>query len=251
MSDIMKGVGLAHTLAEAFANCEAQFGRAKHWSDVRINALTTKDGKERVLGPMLDVLRGDAEIVPIKRIIDINSVKPGDADDNRSDTGVVVFNRLRFGKTRIPRHLTLGEFTVGVASRTLTDFYERNQDGVARGQYMPKPETHVDVPDDDHLLGLSRRHLLPRYLIGKKLPGIALRNFYLKNPHHIPECFSDIVLFWGTICKNDHCYYVPGITSSGSPHGVRICSYEVIGGKDVLGDMGTNSGQTYNAAVFI
>jgi hypothetical protein len=247
MSDVMKGVGLAHTLAEAFGNSEAQFGRARHWSDTYINELTTKDGKERVLGPMLDVLRGDAEIVPVKRVIDTHLVKPGDADNTRDNGSVVVLNRL----TRLPRRLTLGEFTVGVASRVLTHFYEQNQDEVARGRCKPKPETHIDVPDDDRLLGMSKRHLLPRYLIGKELPGIALRNFYVENPHHIPEWFPDIVLFWGTICKNNHCYYVPGIKRNGSVHGVRICSYEVVDGKDVLDDMGTHSGTTYDAAVFI
>ena len=250
MSDIMKGVGLAHTLAEAFENSEASFGRGRHWTDKHIDALTTKEGKLNILGPMLDVLRGDAEIVPRKRIIYSDSVKPGDKDEySRSDCSVVVFNRTRVGNTRIPNRLVLGEFRLGVASRETTIFYEHNQDGVESGRIKPKQETHIDVPDDDDLLQLSRRYLLPKFLIGKKLPGIALRNFYLENPHHRPECFSRIVLFWGTICKNDWCYYVPAINGT-SEYGIRICTYEVVGGKDVIGDFGALN-NVYDAAVFI
>ncbi len=247
MSQVMKGVGLAHTLAEALGNSEAQFGTSRSWDDSHLNELTTKDGKSRVLGPMLDVLRGDAEVVPVKRIICPNLVKPGDRDDMRGNKGEVVLNRTRYGNKRIPHHLILGEFTLGIASYSASRSYEHDAEN---GRPRTKPNTHIDVPDDDELLNLSKRHLLPKYLLGKMLPGIALRDFYLKNPHHIPGHFFGIVLFWGTICKNDWCYYVPGI-SGHSAYGRRICSYKVVDGKDVIADYDDLSSHPYDAAVFI
>lgn len=244
MSDIMKGVGLAHTLAEALDNSEAQFGYGRSWRDNYVNALTTNDGKSRVLGPMLDVLRGDAEVVPVKRVIYPNSVRPGDNDE--FGTGTVVFNRTRFGNKRVAHRLVVGEFTLGVASRTLTSIYESEE-----GSSHPreKPRTHIDVPDDRELLSLSKRHLLPKHLLGMMLPGIALRDFYLKNPHHVPGHLHSTVLFWGTICKNDWCYYVPGI-DRGSEYGRRIGTYQVVDGKEVF-DCDDISGNPYDAAVFI
>lgn len=245
MSDIMKGVGLAHTLAEAMGNSQAQFGNGRSWSDIHVNALTTNDGKSRVLGPMLDVLRGDAEVVPVKRVIYPNSVKPGDKD--KFGGGVVVLNRTRFGNKRVPHRLVVGEFTLGVASRSLTSLYEREGES---GRLNEKPSTLIDVPDDRELLALSKRHLLPKHLLGMMLPGIALRDFYLKNPHHIPAHFCGIVLFWGTICKNDWCYYVPGINSR-SGYGRRICTYRVVDGKEETLSHDDISCNPYDAAVFI
>ena len=245
-SDIMKGLGLAHVLAQALDNSKARFGIRRHWNDDYVNALTTNDGKSRVLGPALDVLRGDAEIVPVKRVVYPNLVRPGDKDVDRD--GVVVLNRTRFGNRRVPHRLVIGDFTLGVASRSITEVYDREKE---RGSSKEKPSTHIDVPDDRRLLALSRRHLLPRYLLGKMLPGIALRDFYLKNPHHIPSHFHGTVLFWGTICKNDWCYYVPGLNSGGSGYGMRICTYKVVAGKDVIVDYKENLSSPYDAAVFI
>lgn len=247
MSHIMKGVGLAHTLAESFDNSEANFGSDRHWTDEYINRLTTKDGKSSVLGPMLDVLRGDAEIMPKKRVIDVDSVKSGDKDEDGGENSIVVFNRPLFKNTKVKQHLILGEFAIGVASLSLTSFYERNQDRIERGD-LKRKETHIDVPDDPNLLELDRELLLPKYLLDQRLPGIALRNFYMENPHHIPECFSGIVLFWGTICKNEWCYYVPGIYRDGSKYERRICTYKVVDGKDILGSFESIDN---NAAVFI
>lgn len=245
MSDIMKGLGLGHMLAEAMDNSKAQFGNGRSWADSYINALTTNDGKSRVLGPMLDVLRGDAEIVPVKRVIYPNQMKPGDKDEFGS--GVVVLNRTRFGNKRVPRRLVVGEFALGVASRSITSLYELEGNS---GCLREKPNTHIDVPDDKKLFALSKKHLLPKYLLGRMLPGIALRDFYLKNPHHIPGHLCGIVLFWGTICKNDWCYYVPGIDGR-SEYGRRICSYKVVDGKDVLSYDEHISYDPYDAAVFI
>jgi hypothetical protein len=243
----MKGLGLAHVLAQALDNSRARFGIGRHWNDDYVNALTTNDGKSRVLGPALDVLRGDAEIVPLKRIVYPNLMKPGDRCGEKGD--VVVLNRTRFGNRRVPHRLVIGNFTLGVASRSITDFYEREEE---HGRIEKKPSTHIDVPDDPSLLALSKRHLLPRYLLGKMLPGIALRDFYLKNPHHIPSHFHGTVLFWGTICKNDWCYYVPGIESSGRyEYGRRICTYQMVDGKEVITDYEDISINPYDAAVFI
>lgn len=251
MSEVMDGVGLAHTLAEAFDHSQASSGLMRRWNNTHINALTTKDGKNRVLGPMLDVLRGDAIVVPRKRIIYTDAVKPGEKDSgSRDSSSIVLLNRFHCGNVRIPRQLILGEFKLGVASMEQTDFYERHKDEIALGRCEAKPETHIDVPSDPELVRLSRRHLLPTHLIGKKLPGIALRNFFMGNPHHIPECFSGIVLFWGTICKNDRCYYVPGIYPNGQAYGLRICTYRVIDGIDVLGELEFESSQ-HDAAVII
>lgn len=246
MSDVMKGVGLAHTLAEALDNSKAQFGNARSWTDNHVNALTTNDGKSRVLGPMLDVLRGDAKIVPVKRVIYPNHMKPGDKDEF-GGAGVVVLNRTRFGNKHVPRRLVVGEFVLGVASRSITSLYEREGES---GRLEKKPNTHIDVPDDQKLLALSKKHLLPKYLLGRMLPGIALRDFYLKNPHHIPRHFCGITLFWGTICKNGWCYYVPGINGR-SEYGRRICSYKVVAGKDVIENYDDLSHNPYDAAVFI
>lgn len=251
MSDIMKGLGLAHTLAQAFDNTKANFGRGRNWTDESINKLTTKHGKAVVLGPILDVLRGDAEIVPTKRVIVNDSVKPGDKEipGSTKNNSIVVLNRLRFGNKRVPRRLVLGEFEMGVASQSMTRFYEQNQRDVDSGN-IKKHNTHIDVPKDEKLLEIHQKQLLPRFLIGKKLPGVALRNFYLDNPHHIPECFCDIVLFWGTICKNDWCYYVPGLNNS-EECARRICAYRTINNKDVLYDFASLSMHGYNSAVFI
>lgn len=195
-----------------------------------------------MLGPLLDVIRGDAEIVPKKRVIDTYSVKVGDQDKHERSDGTVVLNRLRFGNTRVPRKLVLGDFKLGVASRQMTQLLEEHRD-------FERPETHIDVSEDNGMLQLIRSRFLPKYLLGKKLPGIALRDFYLDNPHHIPEYFSGIVLFWGTVCKNSHCYYVPGL-HGGSEYGRRICSHRLIDGKEELffDEFATFDN---NAAVFI
>lgn len=243
----MRGLGLAHTLAQALDNSEASFGNNRSWKDEHINALTTRDGKTNILGPMLDVLRGDAEIVPKKRIIDTASLRPGDKVRGK-DGEVVVLNRFRVGNTRLPRFLTLGNFKLGVASQSHTRHYEHEQ---SLGRPAQKPETHIDVPSDPHSLELNKRYLLPNYLVGTKLPGIALRDFYLDNPHHIPQCFSDLILFWGTICKNDWCYYVPGLYSDGSEYDMRVCTYRAVDGKDVITNFESFLGKPRDAAVFI
>lgn len=244
MSYIMSGVGLAHMLAEALDNSKANFGTRLGWTDAYVNKLTTKDGKKRVLGPMLDVLRGDAEIVPKKRVIVQDFVKPGDKDMDGDDEGVVVFNRL---PANGQQHLVVGEFALGIASRIRTRIYEDRQSEIEEGKFTV-PKTHVGVPDDREFLELDEELLLPKHLRGRNLPGIAVRNFFVENPHHIPECFSRITLFWGTICKNDWCYYVPGIDVNGSPYGRRICTYETIDGEDVLDDFEHDDN---DAAVFI
>lgn len=218
MSNVMKGLGLAHTLAEALDNSQAQFGTDRFWTDRYINTATTNDGKSRVLGPMLDVLRGDAEIVPVRRVIYPTLVKPGDKDE--FGDGTVVLNRTHCGNKKIPHRLIIGEFALDVVT-------SRDASG----------EMSV----------LSKEHLLPKYLLDQLLPGIALRNFYLENPHHIPEQFRGNVLFWGTICKNGWCYYVPGIRSDGSRCDMRICAYKVIDGKDVLGEDQTFPRLDYDA----
>lgn len=237
----MKGVGLAHTLAQAFDNSNATFGVRRKWTDEYIDELTTKDGKAKLLGPMLDVLRGDAEIVPLRRYIDTGKIKPGIKDSDTED-GIIVLDRLSSNGATIPERVVLNEFAVGVASLSSTNFYERNEK-------ITKPKTHIDVPDDRNFLEIEKNFILPKYLLGYKLPGIALRDFYAENPHHIPEYFSSasIILFWGTICKNDFCYYVPGLNGK-SKYGRRICTYEIVDGKDVLDYFEV---VTEDAAVFI
>lgn len=253
MSEVMKGTGLAHVLAEALSNSKAQFGQNKSWSDQYVNRLTTVHGKKELLGPLLDVVRGDAAIVPRKRIIDNFSVKPGDRDVGGNSEGVVVLNRQRFGNKRVQRYLTLGEFQIGVASWSMNDSYK----AIEPDNRRTMPNGYIDVPIDPKMHTISKRCLLPKYLIGKQLPGIALRDFYLKNPHHLPECFFGITLFWGTVCKNSWCYYIPGIEAAGPgrvcAQNMRICDYTIVDGRDVLSDFDHNSSliYRYDAAVFV
>lgn len=220
MYEIMKGVGLAHELCQSLQNSEAACGERRNWNNQNIKALTTKQGKKEILGPLLDVVRGDAEIVLKRRVIIQNALKPGDVAGINGN-GTIVRNRVPKGKNK----LVVGNFTLGVASRSRTEFYKKDS---------AAPETHIDVPHGPYFTTIDKRRLLPNHIIGQELPGIAVRDFYLENPHYIPECFGEITLFFGTICKNDLCYFVPGIHANGEPYGRRICFYEVVDGKDVL-----------------
>lgn len=221
MLNVMKGVGLAHTLAEAFDNSKASYGSSgcRYWSDSSINKLTTNHGKERVLGPMLDVLRGDAEIIPKKRIVMKGLIKQGDIDKyGGEEHSVIVRNR-----SYLRKELVLGEFTIDTISLNKNLLVQDSES-----------KTEIDVPYIHDLSTLNKRWLIPKFLMGRKLPGIELRDFYVENPHHIPDHFHGIVLFWGTVCKNDWCYYVPGLYPDGQAYGKRICTYQVVDGKDVI-----------------
>lgn len=251
MSNIMRGLGLAHTLAQALENSQASSGTDRSWSDSHINALTTRKGKAHVLGPMLDVLRGDAEIVPKKRVIDTTAFKPGDPVPGGKIGDVIVRNQLRFGNWRMPRYLVNSDFVLGIASLSLTRHYNWMETQALR-QVKPKNKNHIDVPEDRKLHQLNRRHLLPQYLVGQKLPGLALLNFYRENLHHLPQDFPESVLFWGTVCKNDWCYYVPGLYRNGDLHSLRICTYTRGGDdKDVLSFETPTLTDPYDAAVLI
>ncbi|HUQ30188.1 MAG TPA: hypothetical protein VM103_01570 [Candidatus Paceibacterota bacterium] len=172
-------VGQANELKLAF--------RRYDWSNTLIKRLCETD----VLGNALDILRGDAVAVPVKRRVNLSA-------DPVLEEGHSVLKHLRQGK-----HLW--------SEIRLTVMNPRDLQYTFR--HLPSEANFRSVPEDS----LNRHTLMPRFLRGQRPANICMRDYLLANQHLIPDGPRDWfdgtpLLFWGTICRNDHCPYVPGMS---------------------------------------
>ncbi len=164
------------------------------------NALIKKLCESGVLGDALDILRGDAQAVPVKRIVDLNA-------DPVLEKGHSVVKHLKQGKAQWDR-VRLAVLDPDALHYTYSSV-RRSIDAV--------PSEWRDMTL------LNRRTMMPRYLKGQRPANICLRDFFFENQHLIPRRWFDFamlskpLLFWGTICRNERdTLYVPGLSSSGT-----------------------------------
>ena len=146
--------------------------RRSDWDNRLIKELCEGDNLKR----MLDVLRGDAEIVPVNRTVNLSA-------DPVLDDGHQVVKHLKQGKS-VPLHKI-----------RLSCIYPAGLDY------------------DPDVLCLNRRTLRPHFLKGQKPANICMRDFFIENSHHMPNRWVSglPILFWGTICRSPNGLYVPGI----------------------------------------
>lgn len=144
-----------------------------------------------ILGDVLDVLRGDAHVAPVRRRIDL-SAEPALKSPNHA-----VVKHLRQGKKFWDE--------IRLALIEPDDLH-----------YTPQSVPHKHLRGSPKVWDLNWRTMMPKYLHGQRPANSCLRDFLIENPHLVPRhwCFSRPILFWGTVCKNDSCEYVPGMTRS-------------------------------------
>jgi hypothetical protein len=126
----------------------------------------------------LDLLRGDVEIVRVKRVVDCDI-------DPEVPKG-----------HRIVKHIKLGQ--IEMDKLTLDKVW---------------PDRRVVGYE---AMELDFVHLVPKYLVDRKVPNMNLRDYLLRYPHLIPKSWGNIVLFWGTLMNNGdpRFDYVPGMQKS-------------------------------------
>lgn len=165
-------VGQANELKLAF--------RRYDWNNELIKKLCESD----ILGDALSILRGDMEVTPVKRVLDMNA-SPSLKDDHR-----------------IVRHVKGGKKEWSKIRLALLDPYDLHYE-------------HPRAPlRRKSMVGLDKRHLVPRFLLGQKHANMNLRDFFLKNQHLIPrrwEYVSEPILFWGTLLDKVGYLSVPGM----------------------------------------
>jgi hypothetical protein len=172
-------VGQANELKLAF--------RRYDWSNTEIKKLCESD----ILGHALNILRGDAEVIYPKRLIDLTATPT--LDDGHS----------------IVKHLRQGKKYWHDLRFVLIDPYAL--------QYVDSNIKWVRRKDTQTLTGLNRETMMPRFLKHQLPANICLRNFLLQHQHLIPQEWwfrANSILFWGTICRTERCIYVPGMTVS-------------------------------------
>jgi hypothetical protein len=124
----------------------------------------------------LDLLRGDVEIVRVRRVVDCD-IDPEVPEGHR-----------------IVKHDKLGQIE------------------------MDELKLDMVWPDRSTMgfegMELDFVHMVPKYLVDKKVPNKNLRDYLLRYPHLVPKNWGGIVLFWGTLMTNgmnDRWDYVPGM----------------------------------------
>jgi hypothetical protein len=136
-----------------------------------------------MLANVLDLLRGDKEIVPVKRVIDFsaNPVLP----EGHSIVRHVKQGKIEWAKVSFR---ALHPLDVGVLSEDL-----------------PRFRTSSELIDS--------RRMVPKYLKWLRMPNIILRDYLIKYPHLMSSVmYSGRYLFWGTVLKNSEgMTYVPGM----------------------------------------
>lgn len=200
MSDLGLDVGQANELKLAF--------RRYPYDNADIKRLCETD----VLGDALGVLRGDAKVVLVKRIVDLNAAPVLGKDD-----------------LSVVKHLKQGRKPWAKVRLALM----RPEDLQYTYWSVPERLTHQTRRKFGDHTKINRRTMMPRFLRGQRPANICMRDFLLANQHLVRQDWNFIakpILFWGTILNNGHCDYVPGIQWSygkWTEYGRRISSREM------------------------
>ncbi len=168
-------VGQAQELKLAF--------RRHDWDNELIKRLC----ESNILGDALDILRGDAQAVPIERVVDLGAepeIKDGSVVVKHVKQGVKPWRDIRLALID-PRDL----------------------------HYTRLGIPYDQEPPDQRIMEINPRTMRPHFLKGQRPANILMRDFLLEIPHLIPHDWVPRapIVFWGTVCKSDTTYWVPGI----------------------------------------
>ncbi|XKT75273.1 MAG: hypothetical protein ACJKSS_00565 [Patescibacteria group bacterium UBA2103] len=145
--------------------------RRSEWNNKHLKQLC----EGNILKQVLDVLRGDAEITPVNRVLDLSTPV--------IEEGHEIVRHFKQGKL-VPWHK------------------------VRLSRVDP-----VGLQYDSKVFSLNPKTLRPNFLKGQRPANICMRDFFIENPHHMPDGRrrGERILFWGTICRSKNGLYVPGI----------------------------------------
>ena len=174
---------------------------ARLWLDAAYAAVFGQKQLEEVAGnqermkQFLSLHREDAELKYIERMVDCTTAP------------LTFYHEKREPDLKVVRHDNLG--IVPWTSLRIRFWY-------------PDPD---QIPRDD--FDLDEEHLMPKFLVGKKVANVNVREYMLRYPHLISRENRDVlrshtVIFWGTVYGHEEPYrkWAPGLS--------RLCGAEAV-----------------------